>query len=50
MIFTAERKGEAHEQAEIAACLPQMPRAISNGLIHSAYIKFYTDIERRVSL
>ena len=23
---------------------PQMPLAISNGLIHSAYIKFYTDI------
>ncbi len=36
--------GTITTQHKFQLAFPQMPLAISNGLIHSAYIKFYTDI------
>lgn len=36
--------GYITNKQKVQLAFPQMPLAISNGLIHSAYIKFYTDI------
>jgi glycoside/pentoside/hexuronide:cation symporter, GPH family len=37
-------EGNITNRQKFQLAFPQMPLAISNGLIHSAYIKFYTDI------
>ncbi|MFO7611034.1 MAG: MFS transporter [Clostridia bacterium] len=44
--FWNRRKSEGYitNKQKFQLAFPQMPLAISNGLIHSAYIKFYTDI------
>ncbi|MBN2557664.1 MAG: MFS transporter [Clostridia bacterium] len=44
--FWSRQKAEGYitNKQKFQLAFPQMPLAISNGLIHSAYIKFYTDI------
>jgi len=39
-----KKEGYITNKQKFQLAFPQMPLAISNGLIHSAYIKFYTDI------
>lgn len=39
-----KKAGYITNKQKFQLAFPQMPLAISNGLIHSAYIKFYTDI------
>jgi GPH family glycoside/pentoside/hexuronide:cation symporter len=39
-----KQEGFITNKQKFQMAFPQMPLAISNGLIHSAYIKFYTDI------
>jgi GPH family glycoside/pentoside/hexuronide:cation symporter len=39
-----KKSGFITNKQKFQLAFPQMPLAISNGLIHSAYIKFYTDI------
>ncbi|HPJ22515.1 MAG TPA: MFS transporter, partial [Clostridia bacterium] len=44
--YWSRQKAEGYitNKQKFQLAFPQMPLAISNGLIHSAYIKFYTDI------
>jgi len=42
--WNSRKDGGINRKTQFQIAFPMMPLAISNGLIHSAYIKYYTDI------